>query len=188
MLIVKSRKRDSYLFVIQTTLKVLKIVWHKHYLVISSLVSSGHPDKYSYEIPHEFLPGRGKLSGKMISIKRNPYFNLGLFVFKWWFPFSIFATFSGQLYFRRSNFFKLLWSNCFDATVTLSEQLFLQSSCFFKELCFRKIHFLASIIFPEYLIFRSETSSEQPLLENILRKFFRAVTFRKSHFFGGGIA
>ena len=102
------------------------------------------------------------------------------------FPSSIFATFSGQLYFRRSNFFKLLWSNCFDATVTLSEQLFLQSSCFFKELCFRKIHFLASIIFPEYLIFRSETSSEQPLLEN--RKFFRAVTFRKSHFFGGGIA
>ena len=32
----------------------------------------------------------------------------------------------------------------------------------------------------------SETSTEQPLLEN--KKFFRAVTFWKSHFFGGGIA
>ena len=89
------------------------------------------------------------------------------------------AIFSGQLYFRRRNFIKLLWSNCFGTTVTLSEQLFLQSSCFFKELRFRKILFLASIFFSEYLIFQSENSTKQALLEN--RKFFRAVTFRNSH-------
>ena len=41
-------------------------------------------------------------------------------------------------------------------------------------------------MFSEYLIFRSEISTEQPLLEK--KKFFRAVTFRKSHYFGGGIA
>ena len=87
--------------------------------------------------------------------------------------------FSGQLYFRRRNFFKLLWSNCFGTTVTLSEQLFLQSSCFFKELRFRKIYFLASIFFSEYLIFQSENSTKQAILEN--RKFFKAVTFRNSH-------
>ena len=96
------------------------------------------------------------------------------------------ATFSGQLYFRKRNFFKLLQSNCFDTAVTLSEQLILQSSCFFEELRSRKSHFLASVIFSEYLVFRSETSTEQPLLES--RKFFRAANFRNSHFFGEAIA
>ena len=37
----------------------------------SSLVGSGHPDKYSYEISHEHLSEWGNLSGKIISIKRN---------------------------------------------------------------------------------------------------------------------
>ena len=47
-------------------------------------------------------------------------------------------------------------------------------------------HFLAVIIFSEYLIFRNETSTEQPLCEN--RKFFREVTFGNSYFFGEVIA
>ena len=42
-------------FVIHATLKFLKIVWNKHNLMISSLVGSGHPGKYSYEVPHEYL-------------------------------------------------------------------------------------------------------------------------------------
>ena len=96
------------------------------------------------------------------------------------------ATFSGQLYFRKRNFFKLLQSNCFDTVVILLKQLFLQSSFFFEELRFRKSRFLASVIFSECLIFWSETYTEQSLVEN--RKFFRAVTFRNSHFFGGEIA
>ena len=33
----------------------MKIVWRKHNLMISSSVGSGHPGKYSYEIPHEYL-------------------------------------------------------------------------------------------------------------------------------------
>ena len=37
----------------------------------SSLVGSGHPDKYSYEISHEHLSEWGNLSEKIISIKRN---------------------------------------------------------------------------------------------------------------------
>ena len=39
--------------------------------MIPSSVCSGHPGKYSYEIPHEYLSGWGNLSGKIISIKRN---------------------------------------------------------------------------------------------------------------------
>ena len=39
--------------------------------MISSSVGSGHPGKYSYEIPHEYLSERVNLSGKIISIKHN---------------------------------------------------------------------------------------------------------------------
>ena len=63
---------------------------------------------------------------------------------------------------------------------------FFKAAAFFKELRFRKSHFLAVVIFSEYLIFRNETSNEQPLCEN--RKFFRAVPFRNSYFYGGVIA
>ena len=38
-------------------------MWHKHDIVISSLVGLGHSDKYSFEIPHEYLSGCGNLSG-----------------------------------------------------------------------------------------------------------------------------
>ena len=89
------------------------------------------------------------------------------------------ATFSGQLYFGRSYFFTLFQSNYFDTTVTFSGQLFLQNSCCF--LLFQNSHFFAGVIFSEQLLFRSETSTEQTLLEN--KKFFTAVTFLNSYFF-----
>ena len=95
------------------------------------------------------------------------------------FPFAYVATFSGQLYFGRSYLFILFESNYFDTTVTFWGQVFLQNSCYF--LLFRNIHFFAGVIFSEQLLFRSENSTEQPLLEN--RKFFTAVTFRNSYFF-----
>ena len=36
--------------------------------MISSSVGSGHPEKYSYEMPHEYLPGWGNLSGKYFQL------------------------------------------------------------------------------------------------------------------------
>ena len=93
------------------------------------------------------------------------------------------ATFSDSFIFGKatsSHFF-----NYIDTTVILSEHPFLQSSCYFKELRFRNSHFLAAVIFSEYLIFRNITSTKQPLYEN--RMFFRAVTFRNSYFFVGVI-
>ena len=51
--------------------KFMKIVWHKHNLMISSSVGTSILDDYSYEIPNEYLSGWGNLSGKIISIKRN---------------------------------------------------------------------------------------------------------------------
>ena len=81
-----------------------------------------------------------------------------------------------------SYLFILLQSNYFDATVTFLEQLFLHSSYFFEELPFRNSHFLATVIFSEYLLSRSKTSTEQPLLRN--RKFIRAATFQNCYLFG----
>ena len=49
----------------------MKLVWHKHNLIISSSVGSGHHEKYSYEISYEYLLGKGSLSEKIISIKRH---------------------------------------------------------------------------------------------------------------------
>ena len=68
------------------------------------------------------------------------------------------ATFSGQLYSRRSYFF-----NYFNTKVALLEHLFLQSSYFFSGDPFGKSHFLAAVIFSEYLIVRNDTSTENPL-------------------------
>ena len=50
---------------------------------------------------------------------------------------------------------------------------------------FQNSHFFAGVIFSEQLLFRSENSTEQPLLEN--RRFFTAVTLRNSFFFGGTV-
>ena len=49
----------------------MKIVWDKYNLIISSLLGSGHPDKYSYKIPHEYVSEIGKLFGKIVSVKRT---------------------------------------------------------------------------------------------------------------------
>ena len=35
----------------------MKIVRHKHNFIIYSLIGSGHHDKDSFEIPHEYLSG-----------------------------------------------------------------------------------------------------------------------------------
>ena len=93
------------------------------------------------------------------------------------------ATFSGQLYFGKSYFLTLFQSNYFDTTDTFSGQLLLQKRCCF--LLFQNSHFFTGVIFSEQLLFWSEISTEQPLLEN--RKFFTAVTFRNSYFFGGTV-
>ena len=37
----------------------MKVVWHKHNLIISSSVGSSHPDKYSFEISHGYFQGQG---------------------------------------------------------------------------------------------------------------------------------
>ena len=158
----------------------MKIIWYKHNLMISSSVGSGHPGKYSLEIPHKCLPGWGNLSGKIISITtiisliRDISFQMTISLL----PYV--ATSSEQFYFWRSNFFTLFQSNYFDTTVTFSGQLLLQSSCFFEELFFQNNHFFRSNSY-----FQSQTSSEQSLFEN--RKFFRTVTFQNSYLFDGGI-
>ena len=141
-LVAASGIKTYFLFVIHITLKFMKIGWHKHNLTISSSVGSS---QYSWRISHEYLPGWGNLSGKIISIKRNHlsgvYFQIAISLI------GCVATFSGQLYFWRSYFFTLFQSDYFDTAGTFSEQLFFQSSCFF--LLFQNSHFSAAVILSE---------------------------------------
>ena len=50
--------------------------------MIAYSVGTGHPGKYSYEIPHEYLKGWANLSEKVISVKRNHWSNLVSFSLK----------------------------------------------------------------------------------------------------------
>ena len=73
-------------------------------------------------------------------------------------PLAYVATFSGQLYFRRS-YFTLFQSNYFDTTVTFSGQLFLQNSFFFalfyEQLLFRRSYFFRIASFLERNFYRA---------------------------------
>ena len=115
--------------------------------MIFSSVVYGHPVKYSYKIPHEFLSG-------LIARRCNIF---------------------GQFYLGKSYFFTLFRSNfCQSITrVTSSKQLFLQSSCFFEELLFSEQSLFLSIFFSEQLLLQSETSTDKSHLKN--RNFFSAV-------------
>ena len=104
------------------------------------------------------------------------------FFFKWRFPF-----------WHIQRFFRVNFGEVHTSLTTSTQRLlfrsiyFFRAAAFYKELRFRSSHFLAAVIFfSEYLIFKDETSTEQPLCEN--RKFFKAVTSRNSYFFGGVIA
>ena len=138
-----------------------------------------------YEIHYDYFSWWRDLLGKIISIKHNRYFKLGLFSQMAISLLIYIATFSGQLYFRRSYFLPLPQTNYIDTMVTFSGQLFLQSSCFYEELLFQKGHFFAAVTIWEWLYFQSDTSIEQPFPEN--RSFFRSFSFWNSYLFDGGI-
>ena len=124
--------------------------------------SYGQPGRYLYQIPHEYLQGWGRLSRKMILIKRNRQFNLVFFSFQIAISLLIYvAPFSEQLCFGRSYFFTFFKSNYFDKTVTFSVQLFLQNSCFFS-------------------FFRTVTISQELFFQNSF--FFGVKLLQSSHF------
>ena len=127
--------------------KLMNIVWHKHNLMITSWVGSGHPGKDSHEIPHESLSGWGNLSGKIISIKRNHYSNLRFFC-KCGFPFSYML----QL-FQNSFIYGEATSSHFFRVTTSTQQLLFRSSYFFRAAAFLRNSFFRTITFFEAVIF-----------------------------------
>ena len=121
--------------------------------------------------PMNTYKGEGTSWGKLNIIANLIWF---LF-FKQQFPFS------HTLRLFQENFILVkATSSHFFRVTTLTQQLLFRDSCFFP--LFQNSHFFAGVIFSEQLLFRSENSIEQPLLEN--RRFFTAVTFRNSYFFG----
>ena len=141
----------------------MKIVWHKHNLMISSSVGSG---QYSWGISYEYLLGWENLLGKIISIKRNHYFNLFFFFFSNSdFPYRICCDF-----FRTTLFLEKLlchtlsaWlrrrhnSYIFGAAVFSEKLLF---SSFSEQSIFRSSYFIRIASFSEQKFYRAVTSWE----------------------------
>ena len=159
----------------------MKIVWYKHVLMISSSVGSGHPGKYSYKIPHEYLWGWGNLPGKIISIKRYHYSDLVPFFLNSDFPFAYDATFSGQLYFGKSYLFTLFESNYFDTPVTFSGQLFLHNGHSF----FRTVTFSQELFFQNSSFFGVKLVQSSHFLR--IGSSLRQLIFGTVIFFGGTV-
>ena len=144
------------------TLKFMKIVWHKHNLMVSLSADSGQPGRYSCEVPHEYLEGWGNLLKKLNVIASLVWF---LFLKKR-FPFSYMlplfqdfqdnfilveatsshffrvTTSTQQLLFRGSYFFRTAAVFSFFRTVTFSQELFFQNSFFFGAKILQSSHFL----------------------------------------------
>ena len=148
----------------------MKILWHKHSLMISSSVGSA---QYSWGISYEYLTGWGNLSRKIISIKRNHYSNLVFFFSSSDFPSRTCCDLSGKLYFWRSYFFTLFQSDYFDRTVIFSEQLLFQSSCFF--LLFQNSHFFKAGSFAQNQLFQKNYILEKADVSE--KQYYALATF-----------
>ena len=104
--------------------------------MISSKVSFGYPDKYSYEIPNEYLSGWRNFSGKIIVIK--PFSHM-LRLFQDSFIFreatsSHFISVTTSAHFPSNNFFRAaaFLRSSFFRTATSSQQLLFQNTYFFR--------------------------------------------------------
>ena len=162
----------------------MKTAWYKHNLMISSSVGSGHPGKYSYETPHEYLQGWGNLLGKIISVNRNHWSNLVSFFSQITiFLLAYVATFSGQLYFGRSYFFTLFQSNYFDTTVTFSGKLFFITAAFFS--FFRTVTFSQELFFQNSFFFGAKLLQSSHFLR--IGSSLRQLLFGTAIFSGGTV-
>ena len=139
--------------------------------MISSSIGFGHPGKYSFGNPHEYLSGWRKLSRIWDFFSNSDFsspiccdfFRTVLFLEK-----LLLQNFSEYLLRHNSYFFR--------AANSSEELIFLRIS-FFKTVTFFEV-----VIFSSWLLYQSETSTEQPLFEN--KKIFRGFTFWSSCLFG----
>ena len=121
--------------------------------MISSSVFYGYPVKYLYKISHAYL--------------------FSLFTYVAIFSDSFIFGKATSSQFLRVTFFKVSQELLFRSSS------FFRADAFFEELLFQNSHFFPAFFSPEYLLVQSETSTQEPNLEN--RKFFSAVTFQNSY-------
>ena len=138
----------------------MKIVWHKHNVIIFFSVGSGHHMRFPMNTY------QGKEASREKQFLLNVITRLTLDFFQIVISLLLYvATFSEQLYFWRNYFFALLQSNYFHTKSAFSEKLFLCYFSYFFDLflyfflssfLFQNSHLFAGVIF-----FRTATFSEQ---------------------------
>ena len=133
----------------------MKIVWHKHNVMISSFVGSGHPVKCSYEIPLNTYQSEGtsRVFGGFFSSNGDFFspiccdffqnsFNFGEATSSHFFRVS---TSTQQLLLRSSYFFRatgFFWEALFSEHSLFSKQLFFQNNYFSRVKLLPSSHFL----------------------------------------------
>ena len=148
----------------------MKIVWHKHNVIIFFSVGSGHHMRF----PMNTFQGKEASREKQFLL--NVITRLTLDFFQIVISLLVYvATFSEQLYFCRNYFFALLQSNYFHTKSAFSEKLFLCYFSYFFDLFlyffwvvsfFRTVTSSRESFFSEQLLFQSKSSTKQLLLDN----------------------
>ena len=135
---------------------------------------------FSCEFSKTFITNSTAWSFTATLLSIHMRFRMNTYQGQWQFPFShmlryfrtaFFLATSSQ--FLRVTFFKVSQELLFRSSS------FFRADAFFEELLFQNSHFFPAFFSPEYLLVQSETSTQEPNLEN--RKFFSAVTFQSSY-------
>ena len=146
----------------------MKIVYHKYNLMISSLVDSGHPRKYSYEIPHETFTEQPLHENmkflKAVTFRYSYFFDGGIF--------------QNTTVFRRPTFSKQVLLHCIN---------FLRRATFWKTVIFQKSNIPHYLLFLENYLFIVATFSKDviPSIEATFSEelLFYNKLFQKSYYF-----
>ena len=138
----------------------MKIVWHKHNVMISSFVGSGHPVKCSYEIPLNTYQSEGtsrvfggffSSNGDFFSPICCDFFRTVLILEK-----LLLHTFSELVLRHNSYFFGVAISS--EQLVFFWEALFSEHSLFSKQLFFQNNYFSRVKLLPSSHFLRIESS------------------------------
>ena len=143
--------------------QLMKMVWHKHNLIISSSVGSGHLNKYSYEIPHLTYQGEGTCREK--EFQSNIMTSLIWDSFsKWRFPLShIMPLFKNSIISREATSSYFFRVTIFTQQLLFRSSYFFRAAAFYEELLSRNSRVFTAVTFFSIAIFSE-------------RKFYRAAS------------
>ena len=129
----------------------MKIVWHKHNLIISSLVCFGHHDNYSHDysslFPINTYQGQGACRWEQFLLnvitKFRIFFQMAISLL------AYVAAFAVKLYYWGNYFFTLLQINYFHTSYFFGAAISSELLLFLRSVLFQNSYLFATVIFSE---------------------------------------